>query len=295
MGVSFISKGKGKNRKVIPISNTKTSKSKFSSKPARQKSRFRVPTLPNDPPRAKTESLSSDIQDLYEVEWQDERDLSNIFVMRKSDQKIVFKVTEFEEANNLTEDGFIEFFGDTEGLLNHLNDTGVIDTQKAIELEFEDAEKQMKEYFEGFSWDSIENEIDKEDEIRSGDFDPDQLISQAEADEKLKVLFIGEIDSIADRAIDVNFDEAEQEVVQNYLFDGKGQDIIDKHSDDLELFVRDQDVFFVKRLWLMATRRKKPNKRSGKFTKKGERLIKKLKKQNLTKPKSILNHLNVYQ
>ena len=194
------------------------------------------------------EPLDSDVQDLYEVEWQDERDLSNIFVMRKSDQKILFKVTKPEEARDLTEDGFIEFFGDTEGLLNHLNQQGVIDPQKDIELEFEDAEKQMKEYFEGFRWDFLENEIDNEDSIRSGDFDPDQLISEEEANQKFKVLFIGETDNIAERAVDVNFQEAEQEAVQEFLFNGKAQDIIDKHSEDLELYVRESDVFLIKRL-----------------------------------------------
>jgi hypothetical protein len=50
---SFISKGKGKNRKVIPITKSGMSKRSFNSTPTKMKGNFRVPTLPNDPPRSK--------------------------------------------------------------------------------------------------------------------------------------------------------------------------------------------------------------------------------------------------
>jgi len=50
-----MSKGKGKNRTVFPISKPKgTSRKRFNNKSTKQKSRFKVPTLPNDPPRDPT-------------------------------------------------------------------------------------------------------------------------------------------------------------------------------------------------------------------------------------------------
>jgi len=52
---SFITKGKGKNRKVIPISKSGMSKRSFNNTPKKMKSNFKVPTLPNDPPRFSTD------------------------------------------------------------------------------------------------------------------------------------------------------------------------------------------------------------------------------------------------
>jgi len=56
MGTRFMSVGKGKDRKSFPIkaSSHKISKNKFNNKSTKPKSRFKVPTLPNDPPRNPT-------------------------------------------------------------------------------------------------------------------------------------------------------------------------------------------------------------------------------------------------
>jgi len=65
MATRFMSKGKGKNRTVFPLkgSGHKVSKNKFNSKPAKMKSTFKVPTLPNDPPR-----FNDDEETLFEID-----------------------------------------------------------------------------------------------------------------------------------------------------------------------------------------------------------------------------------
>ena len=55
MGARFMSVGKGKDRKSFPITKPKgTSKTRFNKKSTGTKSRFKFPTLPNDPPRNPT-------------------------------------------------------------------------------------------------------------------------------------------------------------------------------------------------------------------------------------------------
>ena len=58
MGTRFMSVGKGKDRKSFPITKPKgTSKTRFNKKPSTTKSRFKVPTLPNDPPKFDTKEI----------------------------------------------------------------------------------------------------------------------------------------------------------------------------------------------------------------------------------------------
>jgi len=61
--VSFITKGKGSNRKVIPISKSGMSKRKFNNTPTTMKGNFRVPTLPNDPPRFSDKKFTVDLRE----------------------------------------------------------------------------------------------------------------------------------------------------------------------------------------------------------------------------------------
>ncbi len=95
MGTRFMSKGKGKNRTVFPIrgSKNKVSKNKFSTKPARTKSTFKVPTLPNDPPK-----FNDDEDTLFELD-----NLGNVggepvvafirdFTGRRSKHKVTLKI-----------------------------------------------------------------------------------------------------------------------------------------------------------------------------------------------------------
>ena len=76
MGTRFMSVGKGKDRKAFPITKPKgTSKTRFNKKPSTTKSRFKVPTLPNDPPRTK---LNSELPDFsinrnnWKLEFEDD-------------------------------------------------------------------------------------------------------------------------------------------------------------------------------------------------------------------------------
>jgi len=93
MGTAFMSKGKGKNRTVFPIINRKgTSKNKFNNKinvhHKNDNSRFKVPTLPNDPPKAdldtvpKRESLADFriSRENFTVDFDDREDIQDVGV-----------------------------------------------------------------------------------------------------------------------------------------------------------------------------------------------------------------------
>ncbi len=70
MGTRFMSVGKGKDRKAFPLkgSKNKVSKQKFNSKSTTTKSRFKVPTLPNDPPKAFLNEKSNRLGDSKTLE-----------------------------------------------------------------------------------------------------------------------------------------------------------------------------------------------------------------------------------
>lgn len=119
-------------------------------------------------------------------------------------------------------------------------------SMKKRQDKFDQADKDMKEYFESFNWDFIKRDIKTEEEIKLGDFDPDAFIDQDEADKKIRVTFVGELNDILREVVGRFKDgEIDGEIAQDYFFGSKGQDIVDKNAPDLTLYVRDSDVFLV--------------------------------------------------
>jgi len=122
-------------------------------------------------------------------------------------------------------------------------------SMKKRQDKFDQADKDMKEYFESFNYDFIKNDIKTEEKIRLGDFDPDAMVDQDEADKLIQVEFIGELNDILREVVGRFKDgEIDGEIAQDYFFGTKGQDIIDKKAPELTLYFRDTDVFFVKGL-----------------------------------------------
>ncbi len=78
--MAFISKGKGKNRKVFPITKPKgTSKNRFNKNSSTAKSRFKVPTLPNDPPKADLTDLTISRKN-FNVDFDDNEEIQEVGV-----------------------------------------------------------------------------------------------------------------------------------------------------------------------------------------------------------------------
>jgi hypothetical protein len=85
---SFITKGKGKNRKVIPMGKSGMSKRKFKNTPTKMKGNFRVPTLPNDPPR----STIDDIDKLGTVSGEPVVAIIRDFTGKRSKHKVTLDI-----------------------------------------------------------------------------------------------------------------------------------------------------------------------------------------------------------
>jgi len=126
----------------------------------------------------------------FDVQWHEElgHGLISVVVNRKSDDIEVFSSFDEEEIRDLVEDGFIKYFGDTDGIIKHLYDMGIIDEDDLIndypdELtmdEFDDTPWIFTKQF-GLDDDRDEKEI-VEDVKRHADKIHGQIYSQVDGD-----------------------------------------------------------------------------------------------------------------
>ncbi len=139
--------------------------------------------------------------------------------------------------------------GNKDGSNEHVKD---YDNNKA----YDDAEAEMKEYFNSFHWDFIKTQFTNPDKsIKSPDVDEvllsefdDEEVEYSGGDKKIKVMYIGEQQNIFADQLEGTSDEAKDEVFSDYMF-GKGDDIVRKQlGDDYTWYIREQDVFIVKGL-----------------------------------------------
>jgi len=121
--------------------------------------------------------------------------------------------------------------------------------QKKKTNQYDQAEKEMNEYFEGFG-DYAKSEVDNAETIKGIEFDQDAYMSPEDGDRKLKVAYIGEAgDIIRDVVGHFNDGEIEGEMFNDFMYNGKGNDIISKNlGAEYDLQVADTGLFLVKEL-----------------------------------------------
>ncbi len=119
--------------------------------------------------------------------------------------------------------------------------------QKKKSNQYDQADKEMKEYFNGFG-DYAKSEVDESETIKGIAFNQDAYMSVEDGDRKLKVAYIGEAGDIVREIVGHFYDgEIESEMFQDFILYGKGSDIISKNlGDDYDIQLSDTSLFLVK-------------------------------------------------
>ena len=113
---------------------------------------------------------------------------------------------------------------------------------------FGEMEEELKDYFKSFDWFIVKDQVDKADEIKLGDFDPDSFFDgEGSENKRVKVEYIGTQQSIYSDQLAGVTGEVKDEIFNDYFLFGKGDDFVkEKLGDDYSLYVREEDIFFVK-------------------------------------------------
>lgn len=123
------------------------------------------------------------------------------------------------------------------------------------DLTYDQAENELKEYFNGFDYKLIKHVFEdgkgvaspSAEKIKLCDFDPDA--DEQDENKMVQVMFVGTQNHIYSDQLAGQTGEVKDEVFNDFFFYGKGNDIVQKNlGSDYTLYVRDEDVFFVKGL-----------------------------------------------